>query len=107
MLQRDARNGVAYLRSTTSSAKELHTVCGVMLIDVHGANDLLPSPDAQTTKLLGAAYEDFSRGATQCYSAAGSAVKRAAAVTTIQRAYGELYLGLVRAWTAAGRSGTP
>lgn len=95
------------LRDLRSTAADLHTVCGVLLVDVHFANDLLPSPDKQATNELGAAYLQLSSAATECYNAGNDLVRRAHALRTLQDAYGNLYFGALRVWTAANRTGTP
>jgi uncharacterized protein YceK len=84
----DARHAASALR-TTSSLNDLHTVCAVLLVDVQSANAALPTPDAQTSKLLSSAYDDLGAGANRCY-VADTASRRARALADLTRGAGEL-----------------
>lgn len=84
-LRTDARHAVTALRERHSSAALLHTVCGVLDLDSESANASLPTPDADSTTLLGRAYDQLGAGAVRCYGAGDSGARRAAAVAAIQR----------------------
>lgn len=83
-LRADARNAVTALRSAGSSARLLHTVCGVLDLDAQSANASLPTPDASSTALLSRAYDQLGAGASRCYGAS-SPTRRAAAARDIER----------------------
>ncbi len=87
-LRGDARHAATTLRSSSTLA-QLHTVCAVLLVDVQAANAALPTPDAQTTRLLSRAYEDLGAGANRCYGAT-SGSRRQAALEALGRGAGEL-----------------
>ena len=86
----DARHVLSALHDVRSSATQLHTVCAVLDLETLQANSALPTPDAQTTSLLSAAYTDLGDGANECYGAAASVTKRARAAAFLHRAGAEL-----------------
>lgn len=82
----DARHALTALQDTHSTAAQLHTVCAVLDYETLQAYASMPSPDNQTTQLLTAAYTDLGDGANECYVAANSSAKRAAAAAYLHRA---------------------
>jgi hypothetical protein len=76
----DARHSAGALNNTSMSDLDLHTVCAVLLYETEEANAALPTPDQQTTTLLGRAYNNLGAGANVCYVAASNAAKRARAL---------------------------
>ena len=82
----DARHALTALEDTLTTATQLHTVCAVLDYETLQAYASLPSPDNQTTQLLTIAYTDLGDGANECYVAAESAAKRAAAAAYLHRA---------------------
>lgn len=86
----DARHALAALSDPRTTATQLHTVCAVLDLETLQANAALPTPDAQTTALLSAAYTDLGDGANECYQAAHSTSKRARASAYLRRAGAEL-----------------
>jgi len=89
-LRTDARHAATALRDPRSTPNLLHTVCAVLSLDAQQANSALPSPDDQSTTLLGRAYTQFGRGAERCFGAAANSASRAAAITELQRAIATL-----------------
>jgi hypothetical protein len=85
-LRSDARHAAAALRDASSAPNVLHTVCGVLSVDALSANSSLPTPDDQSTSLLGRAYGAFGTAAALCYRARGDAAIRARAVSDLERA---------------------
>ena len=71
----DAKKATAVL--STGSSAEIHTVCGVFLVDVEQANGVLPTPDQQATDLLSTSYTALGSAAHDCFDAPGSPSKRA------------------------------
>lgn len=86
----DARNAIKWLEDPRASAKQLHTVCGAFDFDTVSAYQSLPTPDAQVTDLLTAAYTDLGDGANVCYRADSSLAQRRRAEAYIRRAGAEL-----------------
>ena len=86
----DARHVLSALHDVHSTGAQLHTVCAVLDLETLQANSALPTPDAQTTSLLSAAYTDLGDGANECYGARGSVAKRNKAAAFLQRAGAEL-----------------
>ena len=80
----DARHAVIALEDVTTSPKELHLVCGVLLYDTESANASLPTPDQQATTLLSVAYTDFGAGAHQCYDAGANRARRSVALASLR-----------------------
>jgi hypothetical protein len=75
----DAKKATSILAG--GSPNEVHTICGVFLLDVEQANGMLPTPDQQSTSLLSHAYESLGAAARSCFDAPGSPAKRAAFAT--------------------------
>ena len=75
-LRADMAKSTLEVASSQSSAA-VHTVCGVMLVDVESANSTLPTPDTQATNLLSQAYEKIGAAAHECYDSVGDASKKA------------------------------
>jgi hypothetical protein len=71
-LTKDVRHSATALENSKSSAHVLHLVCGVLVTDTEAANASLPTPDAQSTRLLSRAYTDIGAGANICYGAGSS-----------------------------------
>ncbi len=90
VLLRDAEHSATALKSSTSTANELHTVCGVLLVDTESANASLPSPDGQSNALLSKTYTNLGRAADQCYAAGASTTERTNALATLARGLGFL-----------------
>lgn len=86
----DAQHAATALRAASTSSAELHTVCGVLLVDTESANASLPTPDDQVTNLLSTAYTDLGAGANECYGAAQNVASRARALTSLTRGDGAL-----------------
>lgn len=95
-LRSDARAVLRELERPTSTAPELHTVCGVFLNDLAAANAALPTPDRQASALLAQAYGDLGAGGTLCYRANRQPAVRRSAMTWIYRGANELFLGVSR-----------
>jgi uncharacterized protein YceK len=76
----DARHSANALRHAAMTDLDLHTVCAVLYLETEQANSALPTPDHQTTILLGQAYNNLGAGANVCYDAANSTAKRARAL---------------------------
>ena len=71
----DAKKAAVVL--STGTPAEIHTVCGVFLVDVEQANGVLPTPDQQATDLLSTSYTALGGAAHNCFDAPGSPAKRA------------------------------
>jgi hypothetical protein len=84
-LTKDAAHSANALRTSSDSKFDLHTVCGVLLVDTESANASLPTPDNVATKLLSKAYTDLGAGANQCYRADTSVSARATALATLAK----------------------
>ncbi len=84
-LTKDAAHSANALRTPSDSKFDLHTVCGVLLVDTESANASLPTPDNVATKLLSNAYTDLGAGANKCYRANTSANARAGALATLTK----------------------
>jgi hypothetical protein len=68
-LRADARRiGTVEERRDT---KALHTDCDVLVDDALGANQQLPTPDAELTRLLAAAYASAASAGRRCSGVAG------------------------------------
>jgi hypothetical protein len=100
----DVRHSATALQDATSSATELHTVCGVLEFELEEANASLPTPDAQATTLLSRAYGQFGVGASKCYHAASSASLRAVAMAALSRGMGTLSEAAARVDVASGKA---
>lgn len=97
----DARHAAAGLRHSSTSAPQLHTVCGVLLLETESVNASLPTPDNQLTKLLATAYNALGDGANECYRAGASVVARREALKYLQRGVAALAEARVRAILAS------
>jgi hypothetical protein len=97
----DANHAASALRSPSTSVNELHTVCGVLLLDAQQANTPLPTPDDQATALLNGAYENLAGAANECYAAAASPLKRARALALLARGLAKLSEGVARVAVAS------
>jgi hypothetical protein len=85
VLSSDAHNSAKALEIPSMSSANLHTVCGVLLVDTESANASLPTPDSQSTTLLSSAYTNLGAAANECYNAAGSPAKRARALLSTSK----------------------
>lgn len=85
-MRADARHALTALEDASSTANELHTVCEILHDAAEQANSSLPTPDDQTTNLLGRAYGQFGSGASLCWSAGSSVARRARAGAELQKA---------------------
>ncbi len=101
-LAHDASVARRLLANTSSSGAELHTVCGVLLVDTEAANSSLPSPDHQGNTLLGNAYQRLGDAGNTCYNASDSATNRARATTYLNEAVTLLTEAQIRLRIAAG-----
>jgi hypothetical protein len=87
---RDARHSASALEKATTSSVDLHTVCGVLLVDTESANASLPTPDNRATTLLSDAYTNLGAGANECYNAAASTSARATALKSLAKGLNDL-----------------
>ncbi|MGH9043687.1 MAG: hypothetical protein ACRDVP_02415, partial [Acidimicrobiales bacterium] len=84
---------------------EVHTVCGVLVVDAQAANGELPTPDSQFTHLLSSAYTSAYEAGNDCYSsAAGDAVLTARARSEIAQSLAQLARALERFEQLAAKS---
>lgn len=83
ILLHDVKHSVSALARPNEPSVDLHTVCGVLLLDTQKANASLPTPDDQATALLSKAYTNLGAGANECYGAASSVSKRATALRSL------------------------
>jgi hypothetical protein len=81
----DVKSSAKDLHNMTLSSNDFHTVCQVLYSDDGAMQAALPTPDAQATKLLNRAYQEFATAAHQCYNAQSSAVARAQALATLAK----------------------
>jgi hypothetical protein len=86
----DARHSATALRIPTESSNDLHTVCGVMLLESQQANGALTTPDHLVNKLLSNAYGDLGAGAHVCYAAGADSAKRTKALNYLSKGVGLL-----------------
>jgi predicted secreted protein len=106
-LHADISKTVQYLRASSSTQADLHTLCSVLNLEIHAANDYLPTPDTQTTDLLAKGYDTLATATTQCDEASTNPAKRAAAIENFRQGFGDLYFGMERLYQVLGRTGTP
>lgn len=106
-LHRDVAKAVRYLRMPSATQAQLHTLCSVLNLEIHSANDHLPTPDTQATKLLASSYDQLATATTQCDEAVSTPMKRAAAIANFRQGFGGLYFGMLRLYRVLGRSGVP
>jgi hypothetical protein len=97
----DAQHSANALRTPSAVSADLHTVCGVLLVDVEAANSSLPAPDAQATKLLSHAYNELGAGANQCYRAQNGVNARANALVSLTKGATLLSEAIARIATAS------
>jgi hypothetical protein len=90
IISKDARHSATALGIATESANQLHTVCGVMLVDSEAANSFLPSPDHLVNRLLSKAYGSLGAGANVCYVAGTDSAKRTRALNYLSKGVGLL-----------------
>ncbi len=79
----DVKGSAKDLRNPNLSSNDFHTVCQVLYSDDGAMQAALPTPDAQATKLLNRAYQQFATAAHECYDAQSSAVARSRALATL------------------------
>ena len=96
----DARHAVTALADPSSTANDLHTVCGVLQTDDEAAYNSLPTPDAAATRLLNRAYNELGTGASHCYDAGASATARARALREVTAGAADLAEGAARVASA-------
>lgn len=97
----DVRSSAKDLHNMTLSSNDFHTVCQVLYSDDGAMQAALPTPDAQATKLLNRAYQDFATAAHQCYNAQASAVARSQALATLAKGAAEFSEATARVATAS------
>ncbi len=96
----DARHAVTALADPTSTANDLHTVCGVLQTDDEAAYNSLPTPDGAATRLLNRAYNELGTGASRCYEAGASPAARARARREVTTGAADLAEGAARVASA-------
>ena len=96
----DARHAVTALADPSSTANDLHTVCGVLQTDDEAAYNSLPTPDAAATRLLNRAYNQLGTGASHCYDAGASVSARARALREVTSGSADLAEGAARVASA-------
>jgi hypothetical protein len=101
-VQTDAARAREVLASGTTA--EIHTACGVYLVDVEQANGLLPTSDTQASNLLASAYGSLGLAAHDCYDAPGSLTKRASFAAAQAKGLAELSEGVARVEAVLGMS---
>lgn len=87
---KDARHAASALEISSTSDADLHTVCGVLLLDVESANASLPTSNDRATTLLSNAYTNLGAGANECYNASSNRNVRAKALQSLASGLGEL-----------------
>jgi len=78
----DARHAATALRDPSSTHVLLNTVCSVLFIDAGSLQATLPTPDDQSTNLLGKAVKSLGNAATEC-SRARTAAQRVRSLGTL------------------------
>jgi len=84
-LEGDAAHAATALTDAAASGAELRTVCAVLDLESTEANSSLPTPDNETTNLLGHAYGALGTAANECYDAGTNAALRAKALAALGR----------------------
>jgi hypothetical protein len=97
----DVKTSAKDLRNVHLSSNDFHTVCQVLYSDDGAMQAALPSPDAQATKLLNKAYQEFAMAAHQCYNAQSSSEARAKALTSLDHGAALFSEGTARVATAS------
>lgn len=92
----DARHSASALAEPSTGANDLHTVCGVLLLQDEELNASLPTPDDQASALLAKAYGDIGAGANICYEVQTSSSGRAKALAQIRKGVALLSEGTAR-----------
>lgn len=92
----DARHSANALRHPAMTNLDLHTVCAVLYLETEQANSALPTPDHQTTIILGKAYNNLGAGANVCYDAAHSTAQRNRALRYLTLGVAQLSEGSAR-----------
>ena len=100
-LDADTRHATTVM--ATGSEAAIHTVCGVLLLDVEQANGNLPTPDQQSTDLLATAYNNLGAAAHQCYDSPGSPAKQAAFIVSRARGLSALSESVARIEEVLGK----
>jgi hypothetical protein len=106
-LHADISKTVKYLRAASATQADLHTLCTVLNLEIHAANDHLPTPDTQATDLLAKGYDTLATATTQCDVAGASPQKRALATASFRSGFGNVYFGMVRLYRVLGRTRAP
>ena len=106
-LHADISKTVKYLRASSSTQADLHTLCSVLNLEIHAANDYLPTPDTQATDLLANGYDTLATATTQCDQASTNPAKRTAAIENFRQGFADLYFGMERLYRVLGRTGAP
>lgn len=106
-LHADISKTVKYLRTPSSTQADLHTLCSVLNLEIHAANDYLPTPDTQATDLLAEGYDTLATATTQCDEAGANPTKRAVAIANFRVGFGNIYFAMERLYRVLGRTGTP
>jgi hypothetical protein len=89
-LLNDARHSDNALHDAAMTNLDLHTVCAVLYLETEEANAALPTPDHQTTTLLGKAYNNLGAGANVCYDAANNVTQRDRALAYLTKGVAQL-----------------
>jgi hypothetical protein len=97
----DVKTSAMDLRNVHLSSNDFHTVCQVLYSDDGAMQAALPTPDAQATKLLNKAYQEFAMAAHQCYNAQSSSEARAKALTSLDHGAALFSEGTARVATAS------
>jgi hypothetical protein len=86
----DVQHSATALRIPSEGVNDLHTVCGVLLMESEQANGALPTPDDLVNTLLAKAYGDLGAGANVCYKSGNDPAKRARALSYLSKGVGQL-----------------
>lgn len=79
----DVKSSATHLHDLALTRQDLHSFCSVLFVDDGSMQSSLPTPDAQATRLLNAAYRDFATAAVECYSAISVSGDRARALAKL------------------------
>jgi hypothetical protein len=97
----DVRTSAKDLHNVHLSSNDFHTVCQVLYSDDGSMQSALPTPDAQATKLLNKAYQEFATAAHQCYDAESSSLARAKALASLAAGAADFSEATARVATAS------
>ncbi|MGB8178720.1 MAG: hypothetical protein WCF63_00965 [Acidimicrobiales bacterium] len=86
----DVQHSATALRVANEGVNDLHTVCGVLLMESEQANGALPTPDALVNTLLSKAYGNLGAGANVCYRSGNDPAKRARALRFLSQGVAQL-----------------